>query len=91
LEPPLPVAALLLASLAGARWLSWPGIVYLGRISYGLYVFHTTGIWLVSYWWWPFRLPAAFALTLVAAALSYRFFECPFLRLKSHFTYVRSG
>jgi peptidoglycan/LPS O-acetylase OafA/YrhL len=30
------------------------------------------------------------ALTLVMAALSYRFFESPFLRLKERFAFVRS-
>jgi peptidoglycan/LPS O-acetylase OafA/YrhL len=81
---------LLLASLAGSTWLSRPGIAYLGRISYGLYVFHSTAVWLVGDWWWPYRLPAAFALTVAFAAVSYRFFERPFLRMKRRFTYVRS-
>lgn len=81
---------LLLASLAGSTWLSRPGIAYLGRISYGLYVFHSTAVWLVGDWWWVYRLPAAFALTVAFAAVSYRFFERPFLRMKARFTYVRS-
>jgi peptidoglycan/LPS O-acetylase OafA/YrhL len=38
-----------------------------------------------------YRLPAAFALTVAFAAVSYRFFERPFLRMKTRFTYVRSG
>ena len=82
---------LLLATLAGSAWLSWPAIAYLGQISYGLYVFHTTAIWLVADWWWPWRLLTAFALTVAIAALSYRYFELPFLRLKSRFTYVTSS
>jgi peptidoglycan/LPS O-acetylase OafA/YrhL len=82
---------LLLAALAGSAWLSRPWLVYLGRIPYGLYVFHGMAIWLVGAWWWPWRLPAAFVVTLVAAAVSYRFLELPFLRLKSRFTHVRSG
>jgi peptidoglycan/LPS O-acetylase OafA/YrhL len=81
---------LLLTVLAGSAWLSRPGLVYLGRISYGLYVFHTTTIGLVAAWWWPWRLPAALALTVAVAAVSYRCFELPFLRLKARFTYVRS-
>jgi len=82
---------LLLASLAGSEWLARPGPVYLGKISYGLYVFHTTAMALVASWWWPWRLPAAFALTLAFAAVSHRFLERPFLRLKARFTHVRSG
>ena len=82
---------LLLATLAGSAWLSWPAIGYLGQISYGLYVFHTITIWLVADWWWPWRLLTAFALTVAIAALSYRYFELPFLRLKSSFTYVTSS
>jgi peptidoglycan/LPS O-acetylase OafA/YrhL len=61
---------LLLAALAGSTWLSRPWIAYLGRVSYGLYVFHTTAIWLVEDWWWLWRLPAAFAVTLAFAAVS---------------------
>ena len=30
------------------------------------------------------------ALTIVLASLSYRFFEMPFLRLKTRFTFVKS-
>ena len=72
---------------------------YLGKISYGLYVFHMLALYLVSkliggyagnlgkfmiYWC------LGLALTLVMAALSYRFFESPFLRLKERFAFVRS-
>lgn len=81
---------LLLAALAGSEWLSRPWITYLGRISYGLYVFHMTAIWLVASWAWPYRLTAAFAITLAFAAVSYRFLERPFLRLKTRYTYVTS-
>jgi peptidoglycan/LPS O-acetylase OafA/YrhL len=72
---------------------------YLGKISYGLYVFHMLALYLVSKLiggyagslgkfviYWCFGL----ALTLVMAALSYRFFESPFLRLKERFAFVRS-
>ncbi len=72
---------------------------YLGRISYGLYVFHGFALYLVYkalhgsvhnlttfVYYWSFGL----ALTVAMAALSYRFFESPFLRLKERFTYVKS-
>jgi hypothetical protein len=47
-------------------------------------------LFLVEDWWWLWRLPAAFAVTLAFAAMSYRFFERPFLRLKARYTYVTS-
>jgi peptidoglycan/LPS O-acetylase OafA/YrhL len=85
------------------RWLS-----YLGRISYGLYIFHSLLFHLVfeaGEHWMPRRLVAlyvpasvvpAFGTTLVlvlciaSAALSYRYFERPFLKLKQRFTFVHS-
>jgi peptidoglycan/LPS O-acetylase OafA/YrhL len=77
-------------------------LVYLGRISFGLYVFHffvinfgvlvfkrlqQLGMHL------PFLLvfePAILLVTIAAAAISYRFFEQPILRLKERFAYVRT-
>jgi peptidoglycan/LPS O-acetylase OafA/YrhL len=52
---------------------------YLGKISFGLYVFHAAVLKFV-----PFA-PAALLLTIAVAALSYRFLETPFLRLKEKF------
>jgi len=82
---------LLIAVLAGSAWLAMPPFVYLGRISYGLYVFHQAVIRLVGDLWWPWRLPMAFVLTVVVAAVSYRYLELPFLRLKSRFELIASG
>jgi peptidoglycan/LPS O-acetylase OafA/YrhL len=72
-------------------------LVYLGRISYGLYVFH--GLYLVlskhllrdgaphlHYLW----LPIAFIFTIGTAALSYQFLEKPFLKLKHRFEFIHS-
>ncbi len=74
-----------------------PALVYLGRISYGLYVFHYLGISTARHWFglgeqtslkfagfWCTSL----AWTVAAAALSYRCFEGPFLRLKRRFSRV---
>ena len=55
---------------------------YLGKISYGLYVFHVAVIRIV-----PSPL-LALPLTIAIAALSYRYLESPFLRLKHRFTRV---
>jgi peptidoglycan/LPS O-acetylase OafA/YrhL len=55
---------------------------YLGKVSFGLYVFHAAALKLV-----PFA-PAALALTICVAALSYRFLELPFLKLKEKFARV---
>jgi peptidoglycan/LPS O-acetylase OafA/YrhL len=75
------------------RWLR-----YLGKISYGLYVFHGIALYLavyllggvhtlkafIAYWW------IGLALTLAMAAVSYKYFESPFLRLKERFARVKS-
>jgi peptidoglycan/LPS O-acetylase OafA/YrhL len=70
-------------------------LVYLGRISYGLYVFHLSAISLVevptsSRGRWVFTVVGSFGLTILLAALSYRFVESPFLKLKKRFTWVQS-
>ena len=77
---------------------SW--LVYLGRISYGLYVFHLLALVLVARVLIP-QLPngisfegrriVSFLLTLLLAAVSYHLLEKPFLRLKKRFTYTPSG
>jgi len=52
---------------------------YLGKISYGLYVFHAAAIRIVA------SPILALPLTIAIAALSYRYLESPFLRLKHRF------
>lgn len=73
--------------------LAHPSLVYLGRISYGLYVVHLAVIVAVGSldlrWFW--RVPLISVLTFGLAAVSYQFLEAPFLRLKERFTYVRSA
>jgi peptidoglycan/LPS O-acetylase OafA/YrhL len=71
-------------------------LIYLGKISYGLYVFHAlmqyvSRILVSRYTHIPgFSLLAALLLTIAAATLSYEYFEKPFLRLKSRFEVVHS-
>lgn len=74
---------------------------HLGRISYGLYVFHLLGLKLASLLikqsWWPtplffgLNILLALAFTLILAQLSYHYFERPFLKLKARYTKVHSG
>jgi peptidoglycan/LPS O-acetylase OafA/YrhL len=72
-------------------------VVRLGKISYGLYAYHFTGILLaltllhpVSRWQLLFSKGLGFALTLILALASYRWVESPFLRLKDRFATVLS-
>jgi peptidoglycan/LPS O-acetylase OafA/YrhL len=74
---------------------SW--LVYLGRISYGLYVFHLLALALVpqiviGYFGIPLnfelRVLLSFVLTVVFASASYTWLEQPFLRLKERFTRI---
>ena len=94
------VDALLALAMGGALlagrggFLAHPSFVALGRISFGLYVFHFPvihGVLGVADLAWPLRLTVSFGITLALAAYSYRFLEAPFLRLKRRFTYVRSA
>ncbi len=78
------------------RWM-----IYLGKISFGLYVFHETAFLLVdeaqkhivdsdSLWLLIANKIVALVLTIFLAALSYHFFESPFLRLKQRFARIPS-
>ena len=72
---------------------SW--LVYLGRISYGLYVFHLLALTLMAQVLvvpvlgislnFETRLLFSFLLTVALAAVSYKVLELPFLRLKERF------
>jgi peptidoglycan/LPS O-acetylase OafA/YrhL len=98
-------AVLLLAVIGDSgpigRFLSLRPIAYLGRISYGLYVLHQVGLLAASYYFpahlssakdWVGHFVVGLPLTVGLAALSYHFFEQPFLRLKNRrYTFVRSA
>jgi peptidoglycan/LPS O-acetylase OafA/YrhL len=93
-----------LSFLGESRMGKWSVLTYLGRISYGLYVFHwmivtaavhiarsLVGRQLLS----PLLARslmgiAAFAVTVLVASLSYRFFEAPILRYKKRFEVIRT-
>jgi len=76
------------------RFLEWPLLRYLGKISYGLYVYHFPVMWfairvrdfgVVD----PFAKPVialiSFIATLLVASLSYKYLEKPLLNLKDRF------
>ncbi len=95
-----------LLSLYGVhrRWLPGP-LVYLGKVSYGLYVFHQLSLEIAERL--VLRAPAwtgngdhhiygvehatlGLTISVGLAWVSYRYFESPFLRLKERFTVIRS-
>ncbi|HXZ29443.1 MAG TPA: acyltransferase [Terriglobales bacterium] len=104
LQYPLAALAAVLMFLAAlgpagttGRLRGHPALVYLGRISYGLYVFHYLGINTARHWFGLGEQTSlkfagfwfgSLAWTVAAAALSYRCFERPFLRLKGRFSRV---
>jgi peptidoglycan/LPS O-acetylase OafA/YrhL len=78
---------------------------YLGKISYGIYMYHLACIafayHLVDYFFqlqfqiqpWQNLLiyVISISLTLLVSALSYRFIEKPFIQLKDKFSIIKSG
>ena len=74
--------------------------IYLGRISYGLYVFHVFAMYIFDHLEIGHRASLAIAnhplracvsgLTILAAATSYRYFETPFLKLKKRHSVIES-
>lgn len=91
--------ALLVAVLSPVKMLHKSALVYLGKISYGLYVYHVLGLMLSDYMVpnaeaslarYSVRVAMAFAITVTCAAASFRWVESPFLNLKQRFAHVLS-
>jgi peptidoglycan/LPS O-acetylase OafA/YrhL len=90
--------ALLLAILGiSARWIRNQALLYLGKISYGLYVIHALGLKISYAVVQPVRLSGfllhlglGLGITIILASLSYKYLEMPFLRLKESFTHIAS-
>jgi peptidoglycan/LPS O-acetylase OafA/YrhL len=91
----------LMFSLLNSSWPFPKWLIYLGKISYGLYVFHLLALEMVvsifvrvhaGKLWNDFGFipasPLALLITIGLAALSYRYLERPFLRLRHRFSFV---
>jgi peptidoglycan/LPS O-acetylase OafA/YrhL len=100
---------LLLAFLGVAPGLLPQRLIYLGRISFGLYVYHDFFIFMIrslsvsailnqaklAYPLYIFlftllTIGLPLGLTVLAAALSYRYFEMPFLKMKKRYAAIES-
>lgn len=98
--------ACFLFALLGAESRLLPrSLIRLGKISYGLYVFHQPSLAIAEHisnalpfadsatHHWQFgvtHLFIGFTLTVLLASISYQYFEKPFLRLKERFAVVSS-
>jgi peptidoglycan/LPS O-acetylase OafA/YrhL len=99
----MPLLCMPLISRAAEGFTGIPGILltqrpllYIGKISYGIYIFHVPVVYLAnlngSKWlnWLPLRIPVAAVFligTLAVAAISWHFFERPINQLKRLFPY----
>ena len=68
---------------------------YLGKVSYGIYMYHPICIMLIAYAFqkFDFEKPVLFYVlsiisTITISAISYEFFEKPFLKIKSRFSKI---
>lgn len=74
-------------------------LLHLGKISYGLYVYHPIALGLISAFlgerllslkWQAVMVSAGFIATVALASASYRWLESPFLKLKERFSFIHS-
>jgi peptidoglycan/LPS O-acetylase OafA/YrhL len=88
------------ASQEGVAFIKHPVLVYLGKISYGLYAFHILALrcayYLFRNYHHAFQMTlsgiASLGITFLMATVSFRWLESPFLRMKQNrFTHVPSG
>jgi len=95
-------STLLFLAAAHATLPAWTApLTYLGKISYGLYIYHLFADTLVEALFRAAGVPVkgivrvliylvTAAVTVLLASVSYRFFEMPFLKYKERFTFVKS-
>lgn len=73
--------------------LNWPPVLYLGKISYGIYLYHNVMQWLLPYFMKLLHIPVPlnqglrfilfFTVTLTVSSVSYYIIEKPILRYKN--------
>jgi peptidoglycan/LPS O-acetylase OafA/YrhL len=71
---------------------------FLGKISYGIYIYHMFVIYLISYFITSNNIdvnyiivfPSVLLFTIFLANLSYHFYETPFLKIKHKYTVIKS-
>jgi peptidoglycan/LPS O-acetylase OafA/YrhL len=91
-------AILILLAFLGSGIGNFKALRYLGKISYGLYIYHLPcfvfsvflGHKLINHYVSLAAIGIGSPLTLALAAVSYRYFESPFLKMKEHFEIVKS-
>jgi peptidoglycan/LPS O-acetylase OafA/YrhL len=89
---------LIMLAVLGVQLQMPRSLLYLGKISYGLYVYHALGNVLsnrlipvhTAFIQLALRPVAALAITLILASVSYAALESPFLKLKKRFAHVES-
>lgn len=91
-------AAVLVASLVSSpalrRMFEFRPLVWLGRISYGVYLWHIGVFWVLGKSGWDggkLYWPSAFLLTIALAAASFYGLERPMLRWKKRFDRIPSA
>ena len=93
--------AFLIAAIGVKRGalLTSPALVYLGRISYGLYIFHGAALVAAQHivpaasdaMFWPLFTIVALVLTVAISAASYRWLESGFLRFKKKYEVISTA
>lgn len=86
-----------LARRGNLTLLAWKPIRYVGKISYGVYVYHL----IFALWFWPTEtitlarglanVGIVFMLSVATAALSWHFLEAPINRMKERFPYLQTA
>jgi peptidoglycan/LPS O-acetylase OafA/YrhL len=81
------IQVVLLAARGPWRWLEWPPLRLIGRLSYSLYLYQQLALWTVASRLADrprlLQLVAAVAVTAVLAAASYYLVERPFLQIRN--------